>query len=206
MRFIHVGVGGFGQCWVRALKDNKNAKVVGLVDVKDEALRKACEIGGYSKDLRFKSLEEALKNLKADAVVSSTPHRHDVVTAMNAGLDVISEKPMADTMASCKAMARAAAETGRIYVVSQNYRYSPPMWTLANVMRSGKLGAIGQVKLDFFMGVDFGGGFRHEMPFPVIIDMSIHHFDLIRLERIGRTLSWLSERLSRPLDARRESR
>jgi len=70
MRFIHVGVGGFGQCWVRALKDNKNAKVVGLVDVKDEALRKACEIGGYSKDLRFKSLEEALKNLKADAVAA----------------------------------------------------------------------------------------------------------------------------------------
>jgi predicted dehydrogenase len=183
MRFIHVGVGGFGQCWVRVLKDNKNAEVVGLVDVKEEALRKACEVGGYSKDLRFKSLEEALKNVNADAVVSSTPpalHRHDVVTAMNAGLDIISEKPMADTMASCKAMVRAAAETGRIYVVSQNYRYSPPMWTLANVVRSGKLGGIGQVKLDFFMGVDFGGGFRHEMPFPVIIDMSIHHFDLIR--------------------------
>jgi predicted dehydrogenase len=30
------------------------------------------------------------------------------------------------------------------------------------------------------MGVDFGGGFRHDMPYPVIIDMSIHHFDLIR--------------------------
>jgi len=127
---------------VRALKDNKNAKVVGLVDVKDEALRKACEIGGYSKDLRFKSLEEALKNLKADAVVSSTPHRHDVVTAMNAGLDVISEKPMADTMASCKAMARAAAETGRIYVVSQNYRYSPPITIIPTIGRKARISMI----------------------------------------------------------------
>jgi predicted dehydrogenase len=145
MRFIHVGVGGFGQCWVRALKDNKNAKVVGLVDVKDEALRKACEIGGYSKDLRFKSLEEALKNVKADAGVSSTPpalHRHDVVTAMNAGLDVISEKPMADTMASCKAMARAAAETGRIYVVSQNYRYSPPITIIPTIGRKARISMI----------------------------------------------------------------
>lgn len=183
MRFIHIGVGGFGECWVRVLKENKDAKVVGLVDVNEEALRKACEVGGYSNDCCFKSLEDALKNVEADAVVSSTPpafHKHDVVTAMKAGLDVISEKPMADTMASCKAMVKAAAETGRIYAVSQNYRYSSPMWTLANVVRSGKLGRIGQGKLDFFMGVDFGGGFRHEMPFPVIIDMSIHHFDLIR--------------------------
>lgn len=183
MKFIHVGVGGFGQCWVRVLKDNQDAKVVALVDVNEESLKKACEVGGYSKDICFKSLEEALKKVKADAVVSSTPpafHKHDVVTAMKAGLDVISEKPMADTMASCKAMLKAALETGRTYEISQNYRYSPPMWTLAEIVKSGKLGAIGQVKMDFFMGVDFGGGFRHDMPFPVIIDMSIHHFDLIR--------------------------
>ena len=183
MKFIHVGVGGFGQCWVRVLKDNQDAQVVALVDISDEALNKACEMGGYSKDICFKSLEKAIEKVKADAVVSSTPpafHKHDVVTAMKAGLDVISEKPMADTMASCKAILKAAVETGRTYEVSQNYRYSPPMWTLAEIVRSGKLGAIGQVKMDFFMGVDFGGGFRHDMPFPVIIDMSIHHFDLIR--------------------------
>jgi len=183
MKFIHIGVGGFGQCWVRVLKENKDAEVVGLVDVNEEALRKTCEIGGYSNDICFRSLEDAIKSVKADAVVSSTPpafHKHDVITAMKAGLDVISEKPMADSMASCKAMLKAAKETGRMYVVSQNYRYSAPMWTLANVVRSGKLGAIGQVKMDFFLGVNFGGGFRHEMPFPVIIDMSIHHFDLIR--------------------------
>jgi predicted dehydrogenase len=168
---------------VRVLKDNKDAEVVGLVDVREESLDKACETGGYNKNICFKSLEDALKNVEADAVVSSTPpafHKHDVITAMKAGLDVISEKPMADTMASCKAMLKAARETGRTYVVSQNYRYTAPMWTLANAVRSGNLGAIGQVKMDFFMGVDFGGGFRHEMPFPVIIDMSIHHFDLIR--------------------------
>ena len=183
MRFIHVGVGGFGLCWVRVLKAHKDAQVVGLVDVNEQALRRACEIGGYSSDICFKTLGEALRNVKADAVVSSTPpafHKHDVITAMEAGLDVISEKPMADSMAACKAMLKAAVKTGRIYAVSQNYRYSPAMWTLAKVVQSGELGAVGQVKLDFYMGVDFGGGFRHEMPFPVIIDMSIHHFDLIR--------------------------
>ena len=183
MRFIHVGVGGFGNIWVRVLKENQDAQVVGLVDVNAEALRKACAIGGYAQDICFPSLEDALRHVPAEAVVTSTPpacHKHDVVTALEAGLHAISEKPMADNLADCKAMLRAAEKARRLFVVSQNYRYSPPMWTLANLVQSGKLGAIGQVKLDFFMGVDFGGGFRHTMPFPVIIDMSIHHFDLIR--------------------------
>ena len=183
MKFVHVGVGGFGRNWVKALKNSGDADVVALVDVREQALADACDVGGYSRDICFASLEEALKRTEADALVTSSPpafHRHDVELAMNAGLDVISEKPMADTMAACKSMLRTAAKAGRTYMVSQNYRYSPAMWTLAKVVRSGKLGAIGQVKLDFFKGMDFRGGFRHEMPFPVIIDMSIHHFDLIR--------------------------
>ena len=183
MKFIQVGVGGFGRCWVDVLKASKAAKVVGLVDVSDKALEAACQVGGYSKAICFKSLEEALAKVKADAVVSATPpayHEHDVVTALKAGLHVISEKPMSDSLAACKNMLRTAAKTGRTYTVSQNYRYSPPMWTVSHLVRSGKLGAVGQVKIDFFMGVDFGGGFRHEMEYPLVVDMSIHHFDLIR--------------------------
>ena len=182
MRFIHVGVGGFGAVWVDCLAKNKKAMVVGLVDISEDALKQVCDDRGYSHAVCFPTLKEALRHVEADAVVVTTPpafHKQDVVTAMKAGLDAISEKPMADSMANCKAMLRTAKETGRTYVVSQNYRYSPSMWTLAKVVRSGKLGAVGQVKLDFFMGVDFGG-FRHEMKYPLIIDMSIHHFDLMR--------------------------
>jgi predicted dehydrogenase len=183
MRFIHVGVGGFGRRWVQALKDNRSARVVALVDLSDQALQAACEYGPYKPDICFRSLEEAIDAADADAVVCSTPpavHRHDVVTALKAGLDVISEKPMADSLADCKAMVRAARETGRTYVVSQNYRYRPETWTIARIIASGRLGPVGQVKVDFYKGVDFGGGFRHSMPYPLIVDMSIHHFDLMR--------------------------
>ncbi len=183
MRFIHIGVGGFGTLWVKVLKANRNVEVVALVDVSETSLQEACNIGGYDPGICFHSLQEALKSVEADAVVSSTPpefHKNDAITAMRAGMDVLSEKPMADTMDACMSILRAVLETGRAYAVSQNYRYSSAMWTLANVIRSGRLGAVGQVKIDFFKGVDFGGGFRHLMPYPVIVDMSIHHFDLIR--------------------------
>lgn len=182
-RFIHVGVGGFGRVWVNVLKSSKAAEVVALVDVREDALRAACEAGGYDAKICFNSLKDALKKVKADAIVTSTPpafHKHDVCCAMEAGLDAITEKPMSDRMESCRAILKTAIETGRFCVVSQNYRYSQAMATVAKLVRSGRLGKVGQVKLDFYKGVDFHGGFRHEMPYPVIIDMAIHHFDLIR--------------------------
>lgn len=183
MRFIQVGVGGFGHVWVDCLKQAPDVDVVGLVDINDEALEKACETGGYPRSICYHSLDDVLGHVQADALVCVTPpelHRDAVVKGLQAGLHVISEKPMAASLADCKAMLAAAKETGMVYAVSQNYRYSPEMWTLAQIIGSDDLGDVGQVKLDFFKGVDFGGGFRHEMEYPLIVDMSIHHFDLMR--------------------------
>ena len=183
MKFIHVGVGGFGQQWVRTLKASKAAEVVAMVDVSEKSLEAAREIGGYSKNICYSNLKEAMAHVKADAVVSTTPpafHKKDVITSLKSGLHVISEKPMSDTLPACLEMVRTAQATGKTYVVSQNYRTNPGMWTLSKLIRSGKLGQVGQIKIDFYMGIDFGGGFRHEMPYPVIVDMAIHHFDLIR--------------------------
>lgn len=183
MRVIHVGVGGFGRVWVNLLHHTEWVDVVALVDVNKDALKAACDVGGYSADICFSTLEDALAAVKADVLVCSTPprfHRHDVTTALAAGLHVISEKPMADSLEGCLAMVRAAIRHDRIYCVSQQYRYSAAMDTLAQTIKTTDLGPVGQVRMDFYKGVDFGGGFRHEMPYPLIIDMSIHHVDLFR--------------------------
>ena len=183
MRFIQVGVGGFGNRWVNCLKDNPQAEVVAMVDVNPAALEKACQVSGRKPEICFPTLDAALAKVQTDAVVVVTPpeyHRAPVVAALEAGLHVISEKPMADSMANCKAMLQAARRTGKTYVVSQNYRYSPATWTMNRLVQEGALGTLGQAKLDFYMGVDFRGGFRHVMDYPLLVDMSIHHFDLIR--------------------------
>ena len=182
MKFIHVGVGGFGGQWGNALAGNRNAKVVGVVDVSKSSLANACDKYGYDSSICFKSLKDALKNVDADAVVCSTPpayHAAVMIEAMKAGLDCITEKPMADTMQNCRRMREVAKKTKRIAVVSQNYRYGDEMWTMANLVAKGAIGKIGQVQLDFSMGVAFDG-FRQTMEFPLLIDMSVHHLDLIR--------------------------
>ena len=183
MRFIQVGVGGFGKGWVQRLADNPASQIVGLVDVHPAALTAAREVGHYGKEICFSTLNKALKSIEADALVCVTPpeyHKQCVVQAIKAGLDVITEKPMSDSLANCMSILRTSRHTGRTCVVSQNYRYEPKAWTLAHLVKSGRIGDIGQVKIDFLMGFDFGGGFRHEMDYPLLIDMSIHHFDLVR--------------------------
>jgi predicted dehydrogenase len=42
------------------------------------------------------------------------------------------------------------------------------------------VGALGHGHLDFYIGADFTGTFRESMPFPLLVDMAIHHLDLIR--------------------------
>ena len=183
MRFIQVGVGGFGGGWVQRLTDNPSVEVVALVDVNQTALTAARKVGNYGKEICFSTLNQALKNVKADALVCVTPpeyHKQCVVQAMKADLDVITEKPMSDKLASCTSILKASQNTGRTCAVSQNYRYKPETWTLARLIESGRIGDIGQVKIDYYMGQDFGGGFRHEMDYPLLIDMAIHHFDLVR--------------------------
>ena len=112
MRFIQVGVGGMGRHWSTVLEENRRAKVVGLVDIKREAMREACDKHGHSESICFTSLEEALSRVDADALVCVTPpasHREVTVAGLRAGLNVITEKPMAETMADCRAMLRASA-------------------------------------------------------------------------------------------------
>ncbi len=183
MRFIQVGAGAMGRVWLERLRDHPAAEVVGLVDVSEAALTAACEGGGYGEGICFSDLDEALESVEADALVCVTPPEHHgacVVEAMRAGLDVITEKPMADDLANCLAILRASRATGRTCVVSQNYRYRPETWSMARLVESGRIGEVGQVKVDFYLGHDFGGGFRHAMEYPLLVDMAIHHFDLIR--------------------------
>jgi predicted dehydrogenase len=132
--------------------------------------------------LIFHSLGDALAAIHADGVIDITPpafHKEISLAALEAGIPVLSEKPLADTLSSAQAIVRKAAETGVLHMVAQNYRYSVPVQTLKQVLASGAMGHVSSVTVEFFRGPHFGG-FREEMPYPLIIDMAIHHFDMMR--------------------------
>ncbi len=184
MKVIHMGVGGFGGHWSKVLAASDDVEVVALVDVSEAALAETCETFDYDPQICFPTLDAALAQIDADLLICVTPpkyHPEHVTAALHAGLHVICEKPMANSLDECVTMFQAARASERQFIVSQNYRYRPEMQTLAQLVRDGVIGTIGQIKLDFYKGWYFDeDNFRRTMPNPMIVDMSIHHFDLLR--------------------------
>jgi predicted dehydrogenase len=64
-------------------------------------------------------------------------------------------------------------------MVAQNYRYQASTQTAKRFVQGGRLGDVGYVGVNFHKGPHFGG-FREAMAYPLVLDMSIHHFDMMR--------------------------
>ena len=182
MKVIQVGIGGMGNTWLNTVLQSGEVEHAALVEVNPVIAQQQAEKYGLDPALIFGSLPEALAAVSADGVIDVTPpafHQAISTLALEAGLPVLSEKPLADTPAAAAAIVQKAHETGILHMVAQNYRYHIPLQTLKRALTSGGLGRVGSVTVEFFKGPHFGG-FREEMPYPLIIDMAIHHFDLLR--------------------------
>jgi predicted dehydrogenase len=179
-RAVVVGAGGISGAWFPRLADEK-VDVVGVVDLDLKRARErvaryelTCPVGA--------DLKKMLRDTQPDFVVDLTvPEAHCQVTccALKAGCHVVGEKPMASSMAEARKMVRTAEQTGKMYMVSQSRRWDKRHEVVQRMIARGKVGPLTTVNCDFYIGAHFGG-FRAEMPSPLILDMAIHHFDLAR--------------------------
>ena len=182
MRVIQVGIGGMGNAWLHTVQKSEMVEHAGFVEINDDIARHQAQAYGLDPARIYKSLPAALEAVEADAVINVTPpevHREISVGALEAGLPVLQEKPLAHNLADARAIVAAAADTGLLCSVAQNYRYLPVTQTIKSVLDSGELGAIAALSVAFFKGPHFGG-FREEMAHPLIVDMAIHQFDAMR--------------------------
>jgi len=183
LRLIQCGVGGHGASWVPVTSASPDFDLVAIVDVVPESLEKIGAQSGLPQSSRFTSLQAALETVEADAVLTVTPpavHLPHARLAFERGLHLITEKPFADTLPNAREMLRLSQESGCKLVVSQNYRYMKPFHTLREQFNARAVGDYGHGQLDFYIPGDFTGSFRETMEFPLLIDMAIHHIDLIR--------------------------
>ena len=151
-----------------------------VVDPDPEARRYVEATPGYGV------LEEALAAVECDAVlVASPPRTHHGVAkaALEAGKHVLCEKPLATSLGDAFDLVRAAERAERVLMVSQNYRYNAPFRAVQRLVAEGDLGELASLKITclrdtrtLFAPQDF----RYSMRHPYVLDMSIHHFDLIR--------------------------
>ncbi len=183
-RVIVVGAGGISNPWFSAI-NAEQLTVVAVVDIRKEAAAAQIEKYKLANAVAADDLEQTLRDhaKHADFVIDLTiPAAHFEVTtkSLRAGLHVVGEKPMAETMQQAREMIRTSEETGKLFMTSQSRRWDTNHATVASTIRAGKLGTITTANCDFYIGAHFGG-FRDQMRNVLILDMAIHHFDLARL-------------------------
>jgi predicted dehydrogenase len=181
-RAVVVGAGGISRAWFPPLAEEK-VEVAAVVDLDRERAEAAIDTYALPRAIASDDLARTLRDTDADFAVDLTvPEAHAEVTCacLRAGLHVIGEKPMASSMAEARRMVRAAEKADRLYMCSQSRRWEPRHDAAARTVAGGKVGRLTTVNCDFFLQANFGG-FRAEMPSPLILDMAIHHFDLARM-------------------------
>jgi len=182
MKVIQVGIGRMGNTWLEAVLRSPDVEYEAFVEINSAIADQQATKHDLDRSVIYTSLEEALAKHQPDGIIDVTPpqfHRHVSLTALEAGIPVLSEKPLAHTREAAQDIVDTATRTGVLHMVAQNYRYRVPTMTVKSVLDSGVMGQVGAVTVTFFKGPHFGG-FREEMAYPLIIDMSIHHFDLMR--------------------------
>lgn len=179
---IQVGAGVWGKSWSEKVAATPGVRLAAVVDVQVEAARTIAEGGGLSPDRAYATLTDALKQTDADAVlIVSPPQTHTplALEAIAAGKHILIEKPLAESVDDARKVVEAAATHGVHAMVSQNYRFKRAPRTVQRLIRSGVIGRVEQVAINYRKNPPFYG-FRTEMDEPLLVDMSIHHLDALR--------------------------
>ncbi|MFN8593625.1 MAG: Gfo/Idh/MocA family oxidoreductase [Thermomicrobiales bacterium] len=185
LRIIQAGLGGFGRSWADVVRVD-GVERVAVVDPAPEARDWAVATLGLGADRCFATLDEALKKVPADAVLIVTPpetHHQLAKTALAAGKHVLTEKPLVTTLDAARDLVGASAAAHRILMVSQNYRFRPAAMAVREYLANDVIGALTAVRvrcLRDMRGRYAADNFRYLMRHPFVVDMSIHHFDLLR--------------------------
>lgn len=194
-RYAIVGVGARHVMYQDAIEKDyaASAQLVGLCDPNPgrlELARRRSQANGavpppgYAAD-RF---DRMIAETKPDIVIVTTvdaTHNDYIVRAMNAGCDVITEKPLTTTAEKCQEIIDAGRRTGRRCRVTFNYRYAPPRTQVKDLLMSGEIGDILSVDFHWMLntihGADYFRRWHGEKKHSggLMVHKASHHFDLV---------------------------
>lgn len=183
-----VGTGGIARSHIEGyLRFGEECEIVALCDLapgKAEAVRSELGLDGA------RVYEDAAAMLSAERLdlisVATPPSSHAAlsIAALEAGVDVLVEKPMAPSLEECDAMIAAARANGRLLSVVAQNRFRDDIATLKEVLESGLAGPVAHVQVSsaWWRGTEYydlwwrgtweseGGG--------CTLNHAIHHLDM----------------------------
>jgi UDP-N-acetyl-2-amino-2-deoxyglucuronate dehydrogenase len=150
-----IGSGNISRTHLAALKDLPAGKVVGLFDADPtRAQQRATEFG---IERVYQTQNDLLGDPSVQVVGVLVPpdlHSRVAIDALAAGKHVVTEKPMAATLAECDAMIAAGRQAGRRMLTVQNRIFSPAYEATREIIQNGTIGTVFLAQTDGFEGPD----------------------------------------------------
>jgi UDP-N-acetyl-2-amino-2-deoxyglucuronate dehydrogenase len=145
MKFSLVGCGRIVRKHIEAIKELKNAELVGLCDPISERLEAAAKLAG-SEIPTFNNYDDMLSTVQTDVVSVLTPSgmhaEHTIDIAKKYKKHIVVEKPMALDLGDADEMIRVCDANGvRLFVVKQN-RYNLPVQELRKAIDQESFGKL----------------------------------------------------------------
>ena len=156
------------------------------VDINPVNFQNARDHLKLSQEQCYTEMRRAFAENPADFAVIVIPpayHEEAVDLCVEYGLHILSEKPIADSMAACCRIHRKVTASGRRMAVTMTHRFDQDKQSLAALIHSGKYG-----RLDYLTGYTTWawrafpqwGAFRYRIPDPLLVESTVHQFDIMR--------------------------
>jgi len=133
-------------------------------------------------------LEQVISDERVDRVIICSRddlHAELIVRSLEAGADVVVEKPLTIDAASAARIEDAVERTGRQVVLTFNYRYSPRNSALRQVIQDGTIGDVTSVDFSWMLDTNHGADYfrrwhrEKKNSGGLLVHKSSHHFDLV---------------------------
>jgi predicted dehydrogenase len=187
---IGAGGRGYGAYGPYALAHPDELQFVAVAEPNDARRARFAEAHDIPAERQFDTWEALLAQGRgADAALictMDTLHTDPAVAALEAGYEVLLEKPMATTPADCVRLVETAERTGRLLQICHVLRYTPFFSTLHKIVSSGRLGEVITVEhrenvVYWHMAHSFvrGNWRRRELASPMILAKCCHDLDIL---------------------------
>ncbi len=177
-----IGCGGMGSWHCEKMTKYMSDRMIlaGIYDIKESAREKAESRGWHA----YSSREELLADESIDFVVVATPNdfHHDIViAALEAGKNVMSEKPVTMTLKDLNEMIAASEKAGKFFTVHQNRRYDPDYLTIKKIYEANTLGRVFNIESRTCGSRGIPGDWRQKKAQGggMILDWGIHLIDQV---------------------------
>jgi len=145
---VKIGIIGTGSrgigCFGMNLEKIEDAEVVALCDPNPVRMNIAAKRFAKKPNL-YKTIDEMAGNETLDAVIVTSPdycHAENAISAMQNGLNVLIDKPLATTVKGCQDILSASKKSGKTIMIGFNLRHEPTLKRLKEIIDDGVLGKI----------------------------------------------------------------